>query len=82
MKDWFVYILECSDGTFYTGITDDVNSRVETHNLGKGAKYTRGRTPVILRLVEKVSGRSEALKREAAIKKMTRSEKLKVIESL
>ena len=75
MKGWFVYILECSDRTFYTGITDDVESRVAVHNSGKGAKYTRGRTPVILKYTESVTGRSGALKREAEIKRMTRSEK-------
>lgn len=75
MKDWFVYIVECSDGTFYTGISDDVFGRVGMHNAGKGAKYTRGRTPVVLRYTEKVRGRSEALKREVAIKRMARGVK-------
>lgn len=75
MKPWFVYILECADGTFYTGVTDDVASRVITHNEGKGAKYTKGRTPVILRFVEKVRERGEAQKREAELKKLTRSAK-------
>jgi putative endonuclease len=75
MKEWFVYILECRDGTFYTGITDDMQSRLAVHNAGKGAKYTRGRTPVTLRYEEKVTGRGEALKREHEIKKMERGDK-------
>lgn len=75
IKDWFVYILECADGTLYTGITDDVDCRLEAHNAGKGAKYTKGRSPVKVRYMETVKGRSEASKREAEIKKMTRKEK-------
>lgn len=75
MKDWFVYIVECCDGTFYTGISDEVVGRVAVHNAGKGAKYTRGRTPVVLRYIEKVRGRSEALKREVVIKRMARGVK-------
>ncbi|HSV94513.1 MAG TPA: GIY-YIG nuclease family protein [Spirochaetia bacterium] len=75
MKEWYVYILECSDGTFYTGITDDVETRVAVHNLGKGAKYTRGRAPVTLRYVKKVIGKREALKIEVEIKRMKRREK-------
>jgi putative endonuclease len=75
MKDWFVYIVECRDGTFYTGISDEVEKRIEVHNAGKGAKYTRGRTPVILRFVEKCAGRGEALKREAEIKKLDKDAK-------
>lgn len=70
-----MYILECSDGTFYTGITDDVETRVAVHNLGKGAKYTRGRAPVTLRYVKKVIGKREALKIEVEIKRMKRREK-------
>jgi putative endonuclease len=75
MKPWFVYILECKDGTLYTGITDSVEKRLAAHNAGKGAKYTRGRAPFVLRFVEKVLGRGNALKREAEIKKMRRKEK-------
>jgi len=76
MKDWFVYIVECRDGSYYTGITDDLNRRIKTHNVGKGAKYTAGRGPVVLRYQEKVKNRSEALKREGEIKKMSRGEKI------
>ena len=79
MKDWLVYILECRDGTFYTGITDDIQGRLAVHNEGKGAKYTKGRGPVLLRYSEKLQGRSEASKREAMIKKMNRSEKMRLM---
>lgn len=80
-KQWYVYILECRDGTLYTGITDDISRRVEQHNSGNGAKYTRGRGPVVVRYTERVLTKSDALKRELAIKSLTRSEKLALIES-
>lgn len=76
MKSWFVYIVECKDGTLYTGITNNVERRLVMHNAGKGAKYTKGRTPAILRFVEEAVGRSEAQKREAEIKRMTRERKI------
>lgn len=77
---YFVYILECADTTLYTGITTDVNRRIEEHNESKrGAKYTKARRPLILRHVEKFRIVNKALKREAAIKKLTRREKLKLI---
>lgn len=75
MKDWFVYILECCDGTFYTGVSNNVEKRVALHNLKKGAKYTRGRTPVVLRYVEKLSNKGEALMRECEIKSLSRTKK-------
>ena len=71
----FVYILECGDGSLYTGWTTDVEERVKMHNSGSGAKYTRSRLPVKLVYFEEVDGRSAALKREAAIKKLTREKK-------
>ena len=71
----FVYILECGDGSLYTGWTTDVEDRIKTHNSGQGAKYTRSRLPVKLVYFEEVDGRSAALKREAAIKKLTREKK-------
>lgn len=84
MKDFkpnfYVYILECADHTLYTGIAKDVNKRLLSHIAGKGAKYTRGRGPFILRYVEGVEGRSAALKRERQIKKLTRLQKLQLIE--
>lgn len=75
-KTWYVYILECGDGTLYTGISDDVQRRLQMHRSGKGAKYTRGRLPLELRYQENCGTYSEALRREAQIKKMKRSEKL------
>ena len=80
-KKWFVYILLCGDRTLYCGITDDVQRRLETHRSGKGAKYTRGRGPLELVYVEKCDSHSVALKRECFVKKLTRSEKRKLIES-
>jgi putative endonuclease len=78
MKDWFVYMVECSDGSLYTGITNDVEKRLAAHNAGKGAKYTKGRGPVILKYLEKLSSKGKALKREIEIKKMSREEKQKL----
>lgn len=79
-KRWFVYILRCRDDTLYTGMTDDVPRRVAVHNSGKGAKYTRGRTPVEAVYTEECESYSAALKREHAIKRLTRQEKLDIIE--
>lgn len=78
-KPYVVYILECGDGTLYTGITNDLKQRMKCHQLGKGAKYTRGRLPVRLRFVEKVGDKSRALKREREIKKMSREKKWKLV---
>lgn len=75
-KSWVVYILECADGTLYTGITDCLLRRLQTHAAGKGAKYTRGRGPLKVRYLEPCVDRSSALRREAAIKKLPRKEKL------
>lgn len=75
-KQWVVYILECGDGTLYTGITDDMERRLRLHAQGKGAKYTRGRGPLTLRYREKCPDHSTALKREAQIKRLARKEKL------
>ena len=77
--DWIVYILRCSDGTFYTGVTNDLIKRVELHNAGKGAKYTRSRLPVSVVHQEAAMHKSDALKREYQIKQMKRSQKLKLI---
>jgi putative endonuclease len=74
---WHVYILSCSDDTLYTGITNDLERRVEEHNSSKlGAKYTRGRRPVKLVYSKEVISRSEALKEEYRIKQLSREEKL------
>ena len=72
---WYVYILRCGDGTLYTGITDDVARRLAAHRAGKGAKYTRGRGPLTLAYTEEQSDKSTALKREIAIKKLSREQK-------
>ncbi len=73
---FFVYILECADGTYYTGCTNDVEKRVHQHNTAKaGARYTKMRRPVFLRHVETFISLSEARAREAAIKKLRREEK-------
>ena len=76
---YYAYILSCADATLYTGITNDLESRVAAHNSGKGAKYTRGRTPVTLVYKEACESKSAALMRESEIKKMTRGKKLKLI---
>jgi len=73
--DWHVYILQCSDGTFYTGATNDVQHRLTAHNSGSGARYTKSRRPVSLVYEECCGTRSAALKREALIKKLSRPEK-------
>ena len=78
---WYVYILECSDGTLYTGITNNVNKRLITHNKGKGAKYTRSRLPVKLRALFNAEDRSKASKEEYKIKQMSRAEKMKLISN-
>lgn len=75
----YVYILQCKDGTLYTGWTTDLDARVAAHNEGTGAKYTKGRGPVTLLYSEAFETKSEALRREIAIKKFSRAEKLKLI---
>ena len=75
-----VYVLECADGTLYTGIARDALRRLDVHNSGRGAKYTRSRLPVVLRYRESQPDKSTALRRESEIKKMARAEKLRMIE--
>ena len=72
----FVYLLRCRDGSLYCGWTDDLERRVATHNAGKGARYTRSRKPVRLVWSEELADRSAALKREIAVKRLTRAQKL------
>jgi putative endonuclease len=72
---WFVYIVECADGTLYTGITTDIERRLREHDQGSGARYTRGRGPVRLRYSEPRANRSEATRREREIKALPRAEK-------
>lgn len=76
----FVYIVQCSDETLYTGWTNNLKKRLEAHNKGTGAKYTRGRTPVILKYFETFSTKEDAMKRECEIKKLSRQEKEKLIK--
>jgi len=76
----YVYILRCSDGTFYTGYTNNLEKRLKVHNSGKGAKYTRCRLPVELVYFEEYFTKSEAAKREYTIKQLTRQNKIKLIE--
>ena len=76
---WYVYIVECSDNTLYTGITTDLDKRLKTHNNGKGAKYTKTRLPVVLKASFESEDRSTASKEEYRIKQLTRKEKLELI---
>ncbi len=78
-KQWVVYILECRDGTLYTGITNDLSHRLAMHETGKGAKYTRGRSPVILRYREDCKDHSHALRREYEIKQLDKEQKRALI---
>ncbi len=78
-KTWYVYILRCGDDTLYCGITPDLEKRLAQHRSDKGAKYTRGRGPLDLVYSEQLPTHSDALKREAAIKRLTRSQKLNLI---
>ncbi len=73
---WYIYIVRCNDGTLYTGIAKDLNKRIDQHNNGKGAKYTRGRGPVTLVNHFRRHGKSEALKLERKIKLLSKEEKL------
>lgn len=83
---WFVYILECKDQTLYTGVTTDLDRRLKEHNgesggANKGAKYTRVRRPVKMVFSESSENRSQACKREAQIKRLSKKQKLQLIES-
>ena len=77
--NWYVYILRCKDDTLYCGITPDMKRRLKQHRSGKGAKYTRGRGPLELVYCEALPSHSDALKREIAIKRLTRAQKLDLI---
>ena len=77
---WYLYILRCGDGTLYTGVTTDVEKRFAQHCSGKGAKYTRGRGPLELVYREECGDHSQALKREWEIKKLSRQEKMRLIQ--
>jgi len=79
-KGWFVYILLCADDSFYTGFSDNPNSRFNDHKTGKGGRYTRSHKPIKLIYSEKLESRSDALKREAQIKGWSRDKKIKVLK--
>jgi putative endonuclease len=79
MAEWYVYILLCADQSLYTGVATDLETRLSTHNAGKGAKYTRGRLPVKLVYQEAVADRGSALKREHAIKRLPVATKRRLI---
>lgn len=78
---WYVYILSCADGSLYTGVATDLERRLLEHNSGKGARYTRGRTPVVLVYSERCADRSMAARRENAIKRMSRTAKLGLLRA-
>jgi len=79
---YFVYILTCNDNTYYIGYTNNLQKRLKIHNLKKGAKYTRGRTPVVISYFESFNTLSQALKREYQLKKLTKLEKTKIINQI
>ena len=74
-KQWYFYLARCSDGSLYSGITVDLEKRMEVHNEGKGARYTRSRRPVVMVYSERLPDQSSALKREAEVRKWSRSRK-------
>ena len=76
---WFLYVLECNDGSFYTGVTKDIERRLAEHNDGKASKYTRTRRPVKLLYFENCTGRAEALTREYQVKSLSRKAKEKLV---
>ena len=78
---WYLYILRCGDDTLYTGITNDISARLKAHASGKGAKYTRGRGPLELVYQEQQESYSAALKREHQVKRLTRAQKLHMIDT-
>lgn len=78
----FVYMLRCADGTLYTGWTNDLTRRVQAHQSGKGAKYTRSRRPITLVYWEQIPDKRTALRREAAVKQLPRAEKLRLVANV
>ena len=79
---WYVYLLRCADDTLYAGCTTDPRRRLQQHSSGRGAKYTRSRRPVTPVYLEQAENHSQALRREAALKKLSRQEKLALIASV
>jgi putative endonuclease len=79
VERWFVYLARCSDGSLYTGIARDVHARLAQHDAGKGARYTRGRGPLVLCAVRRCTSKGDALRLELGIKRLTRAEKEQLI---
>jgi putative endonuclease len=79
VASWYLYIVECGDGSLYTGATNDVPRRVAAHNAGKGARYTRARRPVRLVYARRALSRVRALSLEALVKQLSRAEKARVV---
>lgn len=77
-KRWFVYLARCADGTLYTGISTDVAARLAAHDSGRGARYTRGRGPLVLCAQRRCATKSEALRLELAVKRLSRADKLEL----
>ncbi len=80
MSTWHVYILRCGDGSLYTGISPDVVARLQAHQAGKGARYTRGRGPFELVYQEPAGSQADATRRERAVKRLTREKKQALIQ--
>lgn len=78
---WYVYILQCADGTLYTGITNDLNRRLKAHNAGTASKYTRVRRPVVIVYQEVTDTKGNALRRELQIKSMSRQQKMDLLNN-
>lgn len=81
MSKYYVYLVRCRDDSFYCGYTNDIERRIKVHNSGKGAKYTAGRLPVELAYYEEFSTRSDAMRRECEIKKLTRIQKTELVNT-
>jgi putative endonuclease len=81
-NQWVLYILECGDQSLYTGITNRLAIRIEAHQKGIGARYTRGRLPLKVVYTEECSNRSDASKRECAVKKLSKSKKIELIKTM
>ena len=79
-RSWLVYVLRCGDGTLYTGVTNDLDRRLVAHRSGRGARYVAGRLPLEVAYTEGAAGRGAALRREAAIKRLRRAEKLRLLD--
>lgn len=80
MKDWQVYLLNCADSSLYCGVTNNLDARIKVHNDGKGAKYTKGRRPVVLAAVSRKMTKSLALKFEIQIKKLPAGQKIRALK--